>query len=326
MIAGQQSFKERLAHERALANAARDQQGRPAPDLEVDEWDGEEGAVDVLDIHMDDESEQPHAYAQTASAAESAHGSAELGDSILEDSPDPPKPEMSNLSALVALSRLGRKKTPADRLEAYLAPLPVETRERIAMVIAENGWSMDDPELVTAMLMGHLAAIGHVASESIDESGRALDRSLSEAKAYYDDLPSVIEQALEEGKAELRRAAESVSQVAEAYEAAIKEGLKAAALETASLAAEGLSRLLAASSARADEELTAQLARLGEFEELCEQRLKGALARMVDGAQRRISHEMAASQRKMRGGMMTTMACAGAVAGFLAAMAWMRLV
>lgn len=120
-------------------------------DGDLVDWEGEEGSVELLDIDPEDE---VHEGADGAESFKS--GFAALFDALPQPSAAPiqlsrarrsappavEQPTMgslANVETLIALSRLGLKKTPADRLEAYLAPLPVEMRERILMVVAEFG-------------------------------------------------------------------------------------------------------------------------------------------------------------------------------------------
>ena len=66
-----------------------------------------------------------------------------------------------------------------------MTPLPLEMRERILMVVAEFGWSLDNPKWVVAVLMGHMAAIGIAASEAIDEWAWGIVRALWDAPAMF---------------------------------------------------------------------------------------------------------------------------------------------
>jgi hypothetical protein len=103
---------------------------------------------------------------------------------------------MSSLDSLVALAKIGKMQGAAARFEAYMAPLPLERRERILMIMENNGWKTGDPEIVVAMLMGHLEAIGHTIPMALDAKMVDIEQRLSSVLEAYADVPQLIEEAL----------------------------------------------------------------------------------------------------------------------------------
>lgn len=142
------------------------------------------------------------------------------------------------LKELVSKNLIGRDFSHEARLEWRLAHIKdQDTRERILMVMVENGWGPDHEAVIFADLFAQLSLASQDIPDQIDAAvNRALDSLISGLERYF-ELPEAIDQALADAASAARLNAELIKDIADRYELALRESLGAALNEASHAAA-----------------------------------------------------------------------------------------
>jgi DNA-binding protein H-NS len=98
----------------------------------------------------------------------------------------------NNPASVINLVTRGRMR-PGERLRAYLADLPDEEDKAVRALMDDYKLNADSPEIVTAMLMGHIVKVAHVIPNLIDLQVERVADSIHGAMAAYASTPKTID-------------------------------------------------------------------------------------------------------------------------------------
>lgn len=135
-----------------------------------------------------------------------------------------PIPEKNPASVINLVTR-GRMPA-GERLRAYLADLNPQEQAALRAFMDDYKMNADSPEIVTAMLMGHIAQVAHVIPNMIDLQVQQASDHLHAALAAYANLPKTIDVQIHNFKGQANESTMELRSELEAFSDAFHERLK----------------------------------------------------------------------------------------------------
>lgn len=135
------------------------------------------------------------------------------------------RPAEKNPASVINLVTRGRMPA-GERLRAYLADLSPEESAALRAFMDDYKMNADSPEIVTAMLMGHIAKVAHVIPNQIDLQVQQAADHLHGALAAYANVPQTIQAQIDNFKAQASESTLALTDELYAFKDAFHDKMK----------------------------------------------------------------------------------------------------